>query len=89
MLKKCNIPFDRMSISEGRKRRGHDEAGGKDMQAVHRETGIRKFIRRVVFGVPAQKFITAGDMNCRRMLPAAQAAGDPGCQNRRRRRVRT
>ncbi len=43
------------------------------MNSVQRERGIQRFIRKVVLGEPVQKFVVAGDMNCRQMVLASQA----------------
>jgi len=43
------------------------------MNKVQRERGLRKFIRKVLLGEPVQKFVTAGDMNCRRIIPESRS----------------
>ena len=35
------------------------------MRSVHRTKGIRKMIRIIVLRKPVQKYVTAGDRNCR------------------------
>ena len=43
------------------------------MNSVQRERGLQRFIRKVVLGEPVQKFVTAGDVNCLRMIQESQA----------------
>ena len=42
------------------------------MNAVQRTKGIRKIIRKTVFREEAQKFVTAGDRACGRMMQEAR-----------------
>ncbi len=43
------------------------------MNSVRRARGIRKIIRKYVFGKPVQKFVLAGSKVCRRSFPASGA----------------
>lgn len=49
------------------------------MNAVKRTKGIRKVIRGIVSGRPGQRFVTAGDRACGRMIREARPRrGSPG-----------
>ena len=43
------------------------QKGGRKMNSVKRTRGIRKVLQAVA-GKPVQKFVTAGDSSCRRMM---------------------
>ena len=43
------------------------------MNSVQRTKGIKKIIRKVVFGKPDQTFVTAGDKACRMMMQNAHS----------------
>ena len=47
------------------------------MNSVKRTRGIRKVLQAVA-GKPVQKFVTAGDSSCRRMMLEARQRRTPG-----------
>ena len=48
------------------------------MNTVQRTRGIRRIIRTRIMNAPAQKFITAGDSACGRMMYEARQRRIPG-----------
>ena len=43
------------------------------MNAVRRTRGIKKVLRLIIIRKPVQKYVTAGDLSCRKMMQAARS----------------